>query len=60
MKFKYLSIDIETISEEGGVSDWDKNEIIIISLFFYPSFKNRNTMVLAAKPVRNKEKDIFG
>ena len=60
MKFKYLSVDIETISEEGGVSDWDKNEIIIISLFFYPSFKNRNTMFLAAKPVKNKERDIFG
>lgn len=60
MKLKYLSFDIETISEEGTVSDWDKNEIIIISMFFYPSYQNRNTMVLAAKRVKRKENDIFG
>jgi len=60
MKFRYLSFDIETISDEGGIPNAEKNPIVIISVFFYPSFKNRNTLVLAAKKVKKYDDDIVG
>lgn len=60
MKFRYLSFDIETVSEEGGIPDPKKDQIILISMFFYPSYKDRNTMVLAAKKVKKFDTDIFG
>ncbi|RKY24064.1 MAG: DNA polymerase elongation subunit, partial [Planctomycetota bacterium] len=60
MKFKYLSVDIETLSSEGGMPNENKDPIILISLFFYPSFKDKNSLVLAAKPIKKFEKDIMG
>jgi len=60
MKLRYLSFDIETISDEMGIPNPEKNPIIIISLFFYPSFKNRNTLILAAKKVKKYDDDIVG
>jgi len=60
MKFKYMSIDIETISSEGGMPDPNKDQIILISAFFYPSFRDKNTMVIAAKKIKNNDSDIFG
>lgn len=55
---KYLSIDIETYSEEFGMPDSSKDPIIIISLFFYPSFKGNNTCVLVAKKTKNGFGDV--
>lgn len=60
MKFRYLSFDIETISDEGGIPSPEKNQIIVISMFFYPCYKNRNTLVLAAKKVKKYDDDIIG
>jgi len=60
MKFRYLSFDIETFFSGGGLPDPNKEPIIIISMFFYPSFKNRNTLVLAAKKVKKYDDDIIG
>jgi len=50
---KYLSIDIETYSDESGVPDPTKNPIIMISLFFYPAYKGKNDLVLIAKKTKN-------
>ena len=60
MKFRYLSFDIETFASGGGFPDPEKEPIIIISMFFYPSFKNKNTLVIAAKKVRKYDDDIIG
>lgn len=59
-KFHYLSFDIETVSNEGGIPEPEKDPIILISLFFYPSYKNKNTLVLAAKKVKGYDHDIVG
>ncbi|MHA1860581.1 MAG: DNA polymerase domain-containing protein, partial [Candidatus Asgardarchaeia archaeon] len=60
MRFKYMSIDIETLSGEGGLPDAEKDPIILISMSFYPSFRNRNSLVLAAKPVKKFDDDVMG
>ncbi|MBL7169763.1 MAG: hypothetical protein ISS48_01995 [Candidatus Aenigmarchaeota archaeon] len=62
MKFRYLSFDIETLSSEGGLPNpnKDQDQIILISLFFYPSFKDKNTLVLAAKKIKKYDNDIVG
>jgi DNA polymerase I len=46
---KYLSIDIETYTEEGGMPDPLKDPIIMISLFFYPTYKGKQSLVLIGK-----------
>jgi len=60
MRFKFMSIDIEIISGEGGLPDPEKDQIIIISMYFYPAFNGKNSMVLAAKKIRNPDEDTFG
>ncbi|MEO0281474.1 MAG: DNA polymerase domain-containing protein [candidate division WOR-3 bacterium] len=50
---KYISIDIETYSDEGVMPDSTKDPIIMISLFFYPAFKGKNNVVLIAKKSKN-------
>lgn len=50
--FKYVSIDIETYSEEGGMPDPSKDPIIMLSMFFYPAYKGKNSIVLAAKKAK--------
>jgi len=57
--FKYMSIDIEILPNEG-IPDQDKDPIIIISMYFYPAFKGSNSLVLAAKKIREPEKDTLG
>ncbi|MBU5689716.1 MAG: DNA polymerase domain-containing protein [Candidatus Aenigmatarchaeota archaeon] len=56
---KYLSVDIETYTEEGGIPDSSKDPIIMISLFFYPTFKGKNSMVLIAKRSKNHFEDTL-
>ncbi len=52
---KYLSIDIETVSSDGGLPDPEKDQIILISLVFYPTYKEKSSLVLIAK--RTKKYD---
>lgn len=56
--FKYVSLDIETYSEEGGMPDSTKDPIIMLSMFFYPAYKGKNSIVLVAKKVKNYIDDI--
>lgn len=56
--FKYLFLDIETLSSESEPNP-EKDPIIIISLFFYPAFNNKNTLVLISKNSRNLDKDVL-
>lgn len=58
-KFKHLSFDIETLSAEGGLPDPEIDKIILLSLFFYPAFNGKNTLVLSAKKTK-KIKDTSG
>jgi len=60
MRFKYMSIDIEVVSGEGGLPEPQEDPIILISMYFYPAFNGRNSMVLAAKKIRNPDDDVFG
>lgn len=51
VEFKILAVDIETLAREG-VPNPEKDQIIMISLAFYPRFRNTNNLVLIAKPVK--------
>ncbi len=55
--FKFLSVDIETISEEG-LPDATKDQIAIISLAFEPEFNGHSAIVLVAKPTARHNGDI--
>lgn len=57
ISLKYVSIDIETYSGEGGMPDSTKDPIIMISMFFYPAYKGENSIVLMAKKVKNHIND---
>lgn len=52
---KYLSVDIEALSSEAGLPDPTRDEIIMISMVFHPSYRNKNSLVLVAKKTRNNE-----
>ncbi len=52
---KYLSIDIESVSSEGGLPNPEKDVIIMISLVFYPTYKEKSSLVLISK--RTKKYD---
>jgi DNA polymerase I len=58
--FKYMSVDIEVLSGEGGLPDAEKDPIIIISMYFFPAFRGKSSLVLAAKRISNSGKDIVG
>jgi len=60
MKFKYLSFDIEVLPRKGEIPTAEKDAIIMMSIFFYPAFKGKNTMVLAAKSIKKFDNDIVG
>ncbi len=50
---KYLSLDIESVSEsDERIPEAGKDGIVIISLCFFPDYKNRRTIVLSAKPAK--------
>ncbi len=57
---RYLSFDIETISEEG-TPDSRKDIIGMIALSFHPEFNSENSMVLVSKihPKSNKSVKVF-
>ncbi len=56
---KYLSIDIEAISSEGGMPDPNKDQIIMMSLVFYPTYNGKNSLVLVSKRIKNNS-DTLG
>jgi len=60
MEFRYMSVDIEVISPETSIPDPEKDPIIIISMYFYPAFNGKNSMILAAKKLRQPDTDTFG
>jgi DNA polymerase I len=55
---KYVSIDIETYTEEGGMPDPLKDPIIMISLFFYPTYKGKQSLVLIGKKANGFEDSL--
>lgn len=55
---KYVSIDIETWSEEGGMPDSSKDPIIMISMFFCPPYKGKKNLVLIGKKTNGFEDAI--
>ena len=60
IRFKFMSIDIEVVSGEGGLPEAEKDPIILISAFFYPAFNGKNSLVLSAKRVRESNGDTLG
>jgi len=55
---KYLSFDIETYMKNDKIDDYYNNKIILISLYFSPTYRDKKSLVLAAKPISGK--DIIG
>jgi len=55
---KYLSIDIETYTEEGGMPDPLRDPIIMISMFFCPTYKGKKSLVLIGKKANGFEDAI--
>lgn len=50
---RYLSLDIESVSDsDDRIPEAEKDGIVIISLCFFPDYKNKRTLVLSAKPVK--------
>ncbi len=58
VNLKYLSFDIEALSSEGGMPDPEKDQIILISLVFYPAYNGKNSLVLAAKNTKSYENTL--
>ncbi|MCS7106046.1 MAG: ribonuclease H-like domain-containing protein [Candidatus Aenigmarchaeota archaeon] len=59
VSLKYLSLDIEVAPGKEGLPNPSKDQIIIISLSFFPAYENNNTLVLVSKPVKKFEKDVM-
>ncbi|MFZ3076827.1 MAG: DNA polymerase domain-containing protein [Candidatus Aenigmatarchaeota archaeon] len=50
---RYLSLDIECVADsDDRIPEAEKDGIVIISLCFFPDFKNKRTLVLSAKPLK--------
>lgn len=50
---RYLSLDIEAVSDsDDRIPEAEKDGIVIISLCFFPDYKNKRTLVLSAKPIK--------
>lgn len=56
---KFMSIDIEVVPGKEGLPDSKKDPISIISISFYPSFNDKNTIVLTSRKVRKFYTDIM-
>lgn len=54
---KYVSIDIETISEEG-LPDSKKDIIGMISMSFHPTYNSDNSLVLVSKVFTKNNKNV--
>ncbi len=46
---KYLAVDIETLSKSGGLPNPSEDDIIIISMAFYPEYREKKSMVLTMR-----------
>lgn len=55
---RYISVDIECLSEENRLPIPEKDKIIAIGLAFHPSFKGKDSVVLIAKTVK-PERDMI-
>ncbi len=55
---KYLSLDIECLSNGQRVPTPEKDNIIIVSLAFSPKYKGKKTLVIMAKSARVLGKDV--
>jgi DNA polymerase I len=60
MNFKHMSIDIEVIPGEASLPDPEKNPIILVSMYFFPAFRGKNSLVLAAKKTKILNGDTIG
>ncbi len=60
MKFKHMSVDIEVVPSEARIPEPEEDPIILISLCFYPAFNGKNSMVLAAKKLRQPSAGTLG
>jgi len=59
VSYKFLTLDIECLNPPKK-TELGEEQIIMISLVFYPPYKNFNTMVLVSKIVNNLEdKDVI-
>lgn len=56
---RYLSLDIECLSNGQRIPTAEKDNIIIISLAFSPDYKRKKTLVLLAKQTRARGEDII-
>ena len=54
--FKYMAFDIETTSKKDEVPDPKKDEIIMISAAFSPTYRNMKSTVLVSKQIKRPEK----
>ncbi len=53
---RYLSLDIECVADsDERIADAERDGIAIISVCFFPDYKNRRTLVLSAKPAKTGE-----
>ncbi len=46
---KYLAVDIETLSKSGGLPNPSEDDIIIVSLAFYPEHRGNKSMVFTIR-----------
>lgn len=50
---RYISLDIESVTDsDDRFLEAEKDAIVIISLCFFPDYKNKRTLVLSAKPIK--------
>jgi len=49
---KYMALDIECLPKEMRIPVPEKDEIIMVSLAFYPKYKESENLVLIAKPTK--------
>lgn len=58
VQFKFLSVDIEIVSNKETLPDPKTDKIAIISLAFSPSFNDKDTLVLISKSTKTN-KDVI-
>ncbi len=52
---RYLSFDIESFMKNEKIDDYVNNEIILISINFYPEYRGKKSLVLSARPIGGKD-----
>ncbi len=51
--FRYLAVDIETVSKSGGLPNPEEDEIIIVSMAFSHDYHGQRTAVLTTRGINN-------